>query len=128
MTVVLKGDKRRPSGQGPGARVLNGLSSQHKPASRAARPRSSQPRKTREAGTAGLRPPPRRSRGASPKARTPPAKPRHRAAANPSQPATRSPAQILAAARPPPAKMGFNLISTHSGGYMVYSLIYLIVG
>ena len=24
--------------------------------------------------------------------------------------------------------LSFNLISTHSGGYMVYSLIYLIVG
>jgi len=37
LTVVLTGDKRRPSGQGPGARLRNGLSSQRSSASRAAR-------------------------------------------------------------------------------------------
>ena len=37
LTVVLKGDKRRPSGQGPGARLRNGLASQRSSASRAAR-------------------------------------------------------------------------------------------
>jgi len=37
LTVVLTGDKRRPSGQGPGTRLRNGLASQRSPASRAAR-------------------------------------------------------------------------------------------
>jgi hypothetical protein len=37
LTVVLKGDKRRPSGQGPGARLRVGLASQKNSASRAAR-------------------------------------------------------------------------------------------
>ena len=37
LTVVLTGDKRRPSGQGPGARLTNGLASQRSSASRAAR-------------------------------------------------------------------------------------------
>lgn len=37
LTVVLKGDKRRPSGQGPGAKLRNGLASQNQSASRAAR-------------------------------------------------------------------------------------------
>ena len=37
LTVVLTGDKRRPSGQGPGTRLRNGLASQRSSASRAAR-------------------------------------------------------------------------------------------
>ena len=37
LTVVLTGDKRRPSGQGPGAKLRNGLASQNRSASRAAR-------------------------------------------------------------------------------------------
>jgi hypothetical protein len=49
VTVVLKGDKRRPSGQDPGARVFYGLSS-HKLSGITGSPRpSSQPR---EAGSA----------------------------------------------------------------------------
>ena len=67
MTVVLKGDKRRPSGQGPGARVFYGLSS-HELSGITGSPRPcSQPGPPREAGSAlpagdrhpggGLRPP-----------------------------------------------------------------------
>jgi hypothetical protein len=47
-----QGNMRRPSGQGPGARLFNGLASQVEPASRAARAHRSSPRPPRTARSA----------------------------------------------------------------------------
>jgi hypothetical protein len=67
LTVVLTGDKRRPSGQGPGTRLRNGLASQRSSASRAARAHRRSP----------VRPAP----PDQPAPAEPGPKPRHRAAA-----------------------------------------------
>ena len=116
MTVVLKGDKRRPSGQGPGARVFYGLSS-HELSGITGSPRPcSQPGPPREAGSAlpagdrhpggGRRPPARRSRGATRRARTrAPAAPR--SGSDPRLAAARSPALNSQGRGTAPGELGF---------------------
>src|SRR5487761_328740 len=77
LTVVLTGDKRRPSGQGPGARLIYGLVSQRCSASRAARPIVAAPPAPR----------PLTSPHGTTRAANPP-----RSGSDPRQPATSSPA------------------------------------
>jgi hypothetical protein len=115
LTVVLTGDKRRPSGQGPGAKVSNGLSSQKTPASRAARAHPPSPaRPARQVS----RPPPgpalaRRPRPPSPaagqqalRARTrQPAAPQ--SGSDPRQMTARSPAPNSHDSATAPARKGF---------------------
>ena len=78
MTVVLKGDKRRPSGQGPGARVFYGLSS-HELSGITGSPRPSSPAR-RPARTPNAAP----QRGVTP--RQQPARTRRRFHANATSP------------------------------------------
>ena len=99
LTVVLTGDKRRPSGQGPGARLRSGLASQRGSASRATRShrRSPAPRP---------RPP---GQPSSPYTGN---KPRHGAAATRAAQQPAPPHRILRAARPP-RRSGLELRSCH---------------
>src|SRR6185312_14626337 len=89
VTVALKGSKRRPSGQGPGARVSSGLVSPNLTGVTGSPPPIIPA--TATAGTKNPRP-----------GRTNPAS---------RQPA--APRQILAPARPPPAKKGLH--NSHAG-------------
>ena len=107
MTVVLKGDKRRPSGQGPGARVFYGLSS-HELSGITGSPRPcSQPGPPREAGSAlpaGDRHP---GGGAQPGGPAPGRRPHHGAAATRAWQQPASPALNSQGRGTAPGELGF---------------------
>src|ERR1700722_18361592 len=99
-----QGNKRRPSGQGPGARLLDGLASQGKVGVTGSPRPSSQPRPSRKARS------PRRAPPAAPR---PGREPRHRAAATQASRQPAAPRQILRAPRPPaPARRLLVMAST----------------
>jgi hypothetical protein len=114
VTVVLKGDKRRPSGQGPGARVFYGLSSRKLSGITGSPRPCSQPGPPREAGSAlpardrhpGQRAEPAGPGAAGARARTrAPAPPRSGSDAR--QAAARSPAPNSQGSATAPGEMGF---------------------